>query len=169
LTWQEALPLVGLGAAIVVVTSVFDGSFKLPGHTGLAWLALLMIGRTTSRYRWAAGVSSIGAAVVSTLPFWGFGDPLKWLIYLLVGLALDVMFNLAPRWQYNVLFLTVIAGLAHAIKPLMRVGISAATGMQYSSLLSGVLYPLAMHVFFGLLGGLLGAGMVWAFRRMTKH
>ena len=86
-----------------------------------------------------------------------------------MGLALDVLFNLAPRWQYNLLFLTAIAGLAHALKPLARVVISVVTGLQYTSLLSGVLYPLMMHVFFGLVGGLIGAGLVWGFRRMIKR
>ena len=169
LTRQEALLLLGLGAVIVAMVKVFDFSLGLPGHTGVQWLALLLIGRTTSNYRWTASVSGVGSAVVSLLPFWGFGDPLKWLSFLLVAVALDVMFNLFTRWQHAVLFLTIIGGLAHAIKPLSRALISSVTGLQYTSLLTGVLYPTATHLLFGFIGAFLGAGMVWGYRRMSKR
>lgn len=169
LTRQEALLLLGLGAVIVTMVKVFDFSLGLPGHTGVQWLALLLIGRSTSNYRWAASVSGVGSAVVSLMPFWGFGDPLKWLSFLLVAIALDVMFNLFTRWQHAVLFLTVIGGLAHAVKPLSRALISPITGLHYTSLLTGVVYPTATHLLFGLIGAFIGAGMVWGYRRVSKR
>jgi hypothetical protein len=169
LTRQEALLLLGLGAVIVAMVKVFDFSLGLPGHTGVQWLALLLVGRTTSHYRWAASVSGVGSAVVSLLPFWGFGDPLKWLSFLLVAVALDVMFNLFARWQHAIVFLAVIGGLAHAVKPLSRVIISSFTGLQYTSLLTGFLYPTATHLLFGFIGALVGAGMVFGYRRVSKH
>ncbi|HSD83263.1 MAG TPA: hypothetical protein VLG46_05370 [Anaerolineae bacterium] len=168
LTRQEALLLLGLGAAIVALVKVFDLSLKLPGHTGIVWLALLLIGRTTSNYRWAASVSGVGSAVVSLLPLWGFGDPLKWLSFLLVAVALDVLFNLFSRWQHAVLFLAVSGSLAHAVKPLSRILISSFTGLQYTSLLTGALYPLAMHLLFGFIGALVGVGMVWGYRHLRN-
>ena len=169
LTRQEALLLLGLGVVIVAMVKVFDFSLGLPGHTGVQWLALLLIGRTTSNYRWAASVSGVGSAVVSLLPFWGFGDPLKWLSFLLVAIALDVMFNLFTRWQHGIVFLAVIGGLAHAVKPLSRAIISSFTGLQYTSLLTGSLYPTATHLLFGFIGALVGAGMVLGYRRMSKR
>ncbi len=169
LTRQEALLLLGIGAAIVAMVKVFDLSLKLPGHTGIQWLALLLLARTTSNYRWAASVAGVGSAVVSLLPFWGFGDPLKWLSFLLVAAVLDVLFNLFPRWQHAILFLALIGGLAHAIKPLSRILISGLTGLEYTSLLTGVLYPIATHLLFGFIGALIGAGMVWGYRRLSKR
>ena len=169
LTWQEALLLLGLGVVIVAMVKVFDLSLGLPGHTGIQWLALLLLIRATSHYRWAASISGVGSAVVSLLPFWGFGDPFKWLSFLLVALALDVMFNLFSRWQHAALFLILIGGLAHAIKPLSRVLISSLTGVQYTSLLTGVLYPTAMHLLFGFGGAFIGVGLVWGYRRMNKR
>ena len=114
-------------------------------------------------------MSGVGSAVVSLLPFWGFGDPLKWLSFLLVAIALDVMFNLFMRWQHAIVFLAVIGGLAHAVKPLSRAIISSFTGLQYTSLLTGVLYPTATHLLFGFIGALVGAGMVFGYRRMSKR
>lgn len=169
LTRQEALLLLGLGAVIVAMVKVFDFSLGLPGHTGVQWLALLLIGRSTSNYRWAASVSGVGSAVVSLAPFWGFGDPLKWLSFLLVAIALDLMYNLFTRWQHAVLFLTIIGGLAHAVKPLSRVLLGGVTGLQYPSLLTGVVYPTATHLLFGFIGAFVGAGMVWGYRRLSKR
>ena len=170
LTRQEALLLLGLGAVIVAMVRVFDLSLGLAGHTGVQWLALLLIGRTTSNYRWAASVSGVGSAVVSLLPFWGFGDPLKWLSFLLVAIALDLMFNLSSRaGSMPCCFWRSLAGLAHAVKPLSRALIGSVTGLQYTSLLSGVLYPTATHLLFGFIGAFVGAGMVLGYRRMSKR
>jgi hypothetical protein len=48
-----------------------------------------MAGRAATRYRWAASVSSAAAAITSTLPLWRGDNAFAWLIYLLVGLAVD--------------------------------------------------------------------------------
>jgi hypothetical protein len=165
LPWQETLTLVGLGALAVVLNATLDAPLRLPGHTGLWWMALLVIGRSTSKQRWAASVSSLGAACLSVVPLWGFGDPFVWLIYLLPGPILDLTYGLGRPLQRHAWFLVLLAGLAHASKPLVRVLISTVSGWPYGSLMFGLVYPLGYHIGFGLLGGLLGAGAVWAIRR----
>lgn len=57
----------------------------------------------------------------------------------------------------------------HATKPLVRLVISILSGWPYGSLLYGVAYPLATHVLFGILGGLLGATLVLGTRRKRDH
>ena len=165
LTWQEALLLVGLGAAVVAIHAAFRWDLKLPGYHGVEWMALLIIGRATSRYRWAGTISSIGAGGLALLPVWGFGDPFAWLIYFLPGPAMDVLYMLGLRWQNNIWFLSLVGGLALATKPLARVGISLVTGWPYGSLFYGVAYPLATHILFGLMGAFLGGGLVFVLRR----
>jgi hypothetical protein len=157
--------LLGLGIAAVVLQAVLRWPLKLPGHHGLEWMALLMIGRSTSRYRWAAGLSSVGAATCSVLPLWGSDDPLIWLSYLLPGLLIDVGFRLGQSWQANIWFLACLGGLAHATKPLIRLVVNLISGWPYGSLLGGVAYPLATHILFGFVGGLLGAGVMLLSRR----
>ena len=164
LAWQEVLILLGLGALAVVLHAALDAPLKLPGHQGLVWMALLVVGRATSRRRWAASISSVGAAGLSSLPFWGFSDPFIWLIYLLPGLVMDLTYGLGKPFQQKAWFLAVVAGLAHAAKPLARVGISTVIGWPYGSLLFGLAVPLGYHVAFGLVGGLLGAGAVHVYR-----
>ena len=55
LTWQEALLLTGLGAAAVVLHSVFRFPLQLPGHHGVEWMALIIGGRLAVRYRMRQG------------------------------------------------------------------------------------------------------------------
>jgi hypothetical protein len=154
-----ALFLVALGVSSVVLPSILRSPLKLPGHHGLEWMALLMIGRTSSRYRWAASVSSVGAGLTA-LPLWGSDDPIFWLTYLLPGLVIDVGMPLARRWHEPLWSLAVLAGLAHGTKPLLRLASGAIFGWPYGSLLGGLLYPLMLHSVFGAIGGLLGAGVI---------
>ena len=169
LAWREALWLIGLGVGAVVLHATFRWPLRLPGHHGLLWMALLMVGRSLSRYRWASTVSSLGAAGAAFMPFWGFGDPFIGLIYFLPGPVIDGVFNLGRPWQEKAWFLATLAGLAHATKPLARLIISLLTGWPYGSLLFGLAYPLATHIVFGLLGGLAGAGLVWGLRRRGQR
>ena len=160
LTWPMALLLLLLGVGSVVLPAILRSPLKLPGHQGLVSMALLMSGRTLSRYRWAASVSSVGAGMTALLPLWGSDDPILWLTYLVPGLVIDVGLLFAGRWREQMWFLALLAGLAYGTKPLLRLAAGAIFGWPYGSLLSGVLYPLVLHILFGAIGGLIGVGVV---------
>jgi hypothetical protein len=158
LTWPMALFLVLLGVGAVALPTMLRLPLKLPGHQGLVWMALLMSGRTVSRYRWAASISGVGAGLTALLPLWGSDDPIFWLTYLVPSLVIDAGLPLAQRWRMQPWSLAVLAGLAHGTKPLLRLVFGALAGWPYGSLLGGVLYPLTLHILFGAIGGLIGIG-----------
>jgi len=169
LTAVEAVLMLGLGAAVVVLHQALRAPLNLPGRHGLEWMALLVIGRSFGRSRYAGSLASMGAAATSVLPIWGaMDDPFIWLIYLLPGPIMDFAFARFPRWQGNLAFLAVLGGLAHATKPLVRWIISLVSGFPYGSLLWGVGYPLATHILFGAAGALLGGLAVWGGRKAAK-
>lgn len=159
LTWPMAMFLVLLGVGSVVLPAVLRLPLKLPGHHGLEWMALLMTGRTISRYRWAASISGVGAGLTALLPLWGSDDPIFWLTCMLPGLVIDAGLPLVQRWRAQPWSLAVLAGLAHGTKPLLRLAFGALVGWPYGSLLGGVIYPLTLHIVFGVIGGLLGIGV----------
>jgi len=168
-TWRELSLLVGLGAAAVLIHAATRGGLDLaPGYQGVTWIAFLFMGRTTSRYRWAAVASAAGAAGTAMLPVWGFGDPFRWLTYFLAGAVVDVLYLLAARQTLPWWLIGVLGGLAHMTKPLTRVLINALTGWPYGSLLWGVVYPTTTHFVFGFLGALAGAGLLVAFHRLSQ-
>jgi hypothetical protein len=168
LRWWEALLLFGGGVTAVILHRTTDLSLGLPGHHGIEWMALLLIGRVSSRFRGAGTLTGIGASFASTLPFLQGGNPFTWLFYLLPGLVMDVAFRYFPGYANKLWFLILLGGLAHITKPIGQLAMNLITGWPFGSFRYGVLYPFASHLLFGMIGGLLGALIVSGIRRYSK-
>ncbi len=166
LTWPMALLLLGLGAAAVVLQAQLRLPMRLPGHQGIVLMAMLLLGRASTRYRWATSVAGAGATIAAALPLWAANEPLPWLAYVLPGIVVDAGLQLAPRWRASLGYLALLAGLGYATKPLVQLAISLSGAWAFRSQQGGLLFPLAAHLLFGALGGLLGAGVGgWLARR----
>ena len=157
LKWWEALLLIGSGVMAVVLHRTFDTSLGLPGHHGIEWMALMILGRASSRFRGAGTLTSIGASFASTLPMLHGENPYTWLFYLLPGPVMDLAFRYLPRFANKVWFLVLLGGFAHATKPVGQLTINLVMGFPFGSFRYGVVYPFVSHLFFGMIGGLLGA------------
>lgn len=166
LPWVEALLLIGAGVVAVVLHKSFRMPLHLPGRQGIVWIAVLITARSLAHLRFAGGLVGASAAATAVMPFWGpLDDPFVWLTYLLPGFVVDGAFRYLPRLSRKIWFLAMLGAAAHVTKPLTRAVIAAATGWPYSSFISGFLYPVATHLLFGLIGGLLGALLVTGYRR----
>jgi hypothetical protein len=162
----EVARLLALGAAAVVVHLWLRNRLGLgPGHQGTVWIALMMTGRLTSRMRWAAVTSSIGASAMATAAGAALGDPFRWLPYLVAGATVDFGYLASGRWRDRAWLLVPLAALAHATKPLIRVVISYTSGWPYDSLMTGLAYPVATHFGFGMIGAVAAVGGVRLFKR----
>lgn len=161
----EAALLLGLGAAAVCLHGLSRGLVEMPGHQGLGWVGLLVAGRRSSAFRWAAVTSSVGAAGCAMLPVWSFHDPFRWFTYFLAGATLDMLYTGFSYVRHSRLLLALSGGLAHATKPMARVLIAQFKGWPYGSLKWGVIYPTTTHFLFGLAGGLLATGVGAALNR----
>jgi len=168
LTWFEALLLLGSGLMAVVLHRATDFSPGLPGHHGIEWMALMILGRASSRFRGAGTLTSVGASAASMLPFLQGENPFTWLFYLLPGLVMDLAYRYLPRYASKLWFLVLLGGFAHATKPLGQLAINLISGWPFGSFRYGVVYPFASHIFFGMIGGLLGALVVLGIRRYSK-
>ena len=151
---RQLMLLCALGIAGVVLHVTFHLPLKLPGHHGLEWMAILMFARCVSPLKWSASITAGSAAMVSTLPVWGFSEPLVPLFYLLPGVVLDIGYRFVPGARASVLWLGVIA---YACKPVSRYFIAALTDLHFGSLAGGLAVPLSTHLIFGVVGGLAGA------------
>ncbi len=168
LTWWEALLLLGTGALAVVLHQTFRMALALPGYHGIEWMALLVIGRSMSRFKGAGTLASLGASGMAMLPIFGAErDPFIWLIYLLPGLVMDLAFRYLPGYANKVWFLAILGGLAHITKPVTRLVITILSGWSFGSFRYGVVYPISSHLLFGLIGGLLGALVVLGVHRIS--
>ena len=164
----EMLGLAALGALAVAAHALTRGRFELgPGHQGLTWMALVMVGRMASHLPWAAVTTATGAVAATMLPIGRLGDPLIWVSYLAAGTLVDLGYASVLRSHRTLWLIALVGGVAHATKPLIR-SIIQLGGWHYESLLAGVPYPAASHFLFGAAGAAIGASLVAARRRRTS-
>ena len=157
----EMLLLIGLGVLAVAFHALVRGRLRLgPGHQGLTWIALVMIGRMTSRLPWAGMTTATGAAGATLLPIWRLGgDPFLWVYYMAAGAIVDLGFTGFFRSRQVVWAIALLGGVAHATKPLIR-SIMQLGGWHYESLVAGVPYPALTHFLFGATGAFIGASLI---------
>ena len=152
-----------LGFFALVIRERLRIPMKLPGHHGFEFMLLFMAGKTLSRQRYAMSISSLGASAAAFLPMFHFGNAFMPLTLLLPGIIGDLIINRSEKPSY--FYIAIAGGLAYASIPLSRQAIMMATGIPFGSLLTGLLYPVALHFVFGGLGALAGAGI---FSRFAK-
>lgn len=153
----ETLFLVLLGVIGVTMHAYLRLPLKIPGHNGLVWIALLMVGRLVSHRRWAASISSASAAAISLLPIMGFKGPLDSITFLIPGIVIDLGYWVSPRLFVSILALALLGAAAHVTKPITKLLVSLGSGFPYPSLLTGVVYPVSLHAVFGAAGAILAA------------
>jgi hypothetical protein len=168
LTWLEALLLIGGGVMAVVLHRTTDLSLGLPGHHGIEWMAIMILGRASSKFRGAGTLTSIGASFASALPFLHGDNPFTWIFYLLPGPVMDLAFRYLPRYAGKLWFMVLLGGFAHMTKPIGQLTVNLLTGWPIGSFRFGVVYPFASHILYGMIGGLLGALILYGVRRASS-
>lgn len=152
-----------LGFFAVVLRSRVNIPLKIPGHHGFEFMLLFMAGKTLSRKRYAMSISSIGASASAFLPLFHFGNAFMPFTLLLPGIIGDLIIN--KTGKHNLLYIAIAGGLAYSSIPLTRQVIMMVTGIPFGSLLTGLLYPFALHFLFGALGSAAGAGIFGRFAK----
>ena len=158
------LLLLAVFAALVVVGNVaLRLPVRMPGHSGVVWMALLVV---------ACGVvpklgatSAVGLLSGLLAAFVGVGDKggLDTLLsYSAAGLGVDLISGLAPTGALT----CALAGLAgNLVKLGVKVVLELWIGIPTGFLVLGRTYPALTHAVFGLAGGYLGALVLAALRR----
>jgi len=161
--------LFGLGILAILLHARLRTPLNIPGHHGLEFMAILMAGRVMSNIKWASSISSLGIGFILLFPLFGFKDPFMGFNYMLPGIFIDIFYNLTRQLKGQMLILTLIAGFAYFTIPLSRLFIHAITGYLYSSFLKfGYFVPVINYFFFGLAGGIFGAGVSLAIKYKIK-
>lgn len=158
------LLLLAVFAALVVVGNVaLRLPVKMPGHSGVVWMALLVTARGVVPKLGAA--SSVGLLSGLLAAFVGVGDKggLDTLVsYTAAGAGVDVISGLAPPGALTCAVAGLVGNLAKlGAKMLLELWIGIPTGF----LVLGRTYPALTHTVFGLAGGYLGALVLAALRR----
>ncbi|HVO22324.1 MAG TPA: cobalt ABC transporter permease [Candidatus Margulisiibacteriota bacterium] len=158
------LLLLAVFAALVVVGNVaLRLPVKLPGHSGVVWMALLVIVRGMVPKLGAASCVGVFSGLLAA--FVGVGDKggLDTLLsYTAAGAGVDLISGLLPSGALTCAVAGLVGNLAKlGVKVLLELWIGIPTGF----LVVGRTYPALTHTVFGLAGGYLGALVLAALRR----
>jgi hypothetical protein len=166
---MEVAGLAILGALAVLIRAKLRVPLQLPGHHGLEVMALLLIGRKLSNIPVAASISTGVAALFTFFPFMGFNDPFLPIVYVIMGATIDLLYKLIRLFRENIIFFTLMGGLAYMVIPLSRILIHFSGLRFYNNIArGGYWYPVWTHFLFGAGGAILAYAIVYGLKKIRK-
>jgi ABC-type cobalt transport system, permease component len=160
------LILLALLAALVVVAKIaLRLPLQLPGHSGIVWMAIIIVAAGIVPKRGAASLVGLTSGIIAA--FLGLGDSgaLDTLLsYTAVGVGVDLALMLLGSPEN--LVVAVLAGtFGHLAKFLVKWGLAVIIGAPAGFVALGLLRSVIGYLVFGALGGLLGGLTLAALRR----
>jgi hypothetical protein len=152
------LILLALLAALIVVAKIaLRLPLQLPGHTGIFWMAIVIVAAGIVPRVGAASLVGLTSGILAA--FLGLGDfgALNTLLsYTAVGVVADLGLVLLGRRPENLAVAVLAATLGHMGKFLVKWALGVATGAPLGFVALGLARSLVGYIVFGALGGLLG-------------
>ena len=151
------LCVLGFGVAAAFARRYVSFHLGIPGHTGMAWIAVLVLGYLVTR-RAGAGLGMGATAALLTEPL-GVSEPLlqNLLTFGSAGLLLDLVFHLPRIRQWSLAGALLGGGLAHMAKFAVVAVMAADAGVGKNINAVGLEQAAVNHFIFGLAGGFAAA------------
>jgi hypothetical protein len=161
-----ALILLALFAALVVVAKIaLRMPIQMPGHTGIFWMAIVIVAAGVVPKLGAASIVGLTSGILAGFLGMGdFGALNTFLSYTAVGVGTDLALLLL-RDPENPVNAALSASLGHMGKFLVKWTLSALTGAPAGFIALGLARALVGYIIFGALGGLLGGLTLKALRK----
>jgi len=153
----EILFLLFAGVFGALVQHYIKMPMHLPGKQGLLFMLILTSCASLSGLKGAGSIASSGAALYFLLFQMSGGDLFRPFLLILVGISLDAGMVLWRKFNKPLLLLGLVGALSWAVVPVARIFIASFTGIFYKSFASGIIYPVATHMFFGFLAAFVAA------------
>ena len=158
--------LIALISAMVVLAKVFFKTpIRVPGHSGVIWMGLYVIGRGVVPRTGAGTVIGVVSGILATVMNPGTSGLLVGVKYLTSGVVLDIVAFLSRERLDNPVVGVIAGTLAHLAKLSANLGVALLLGLPAGFIALGLGYSAVTHVIFGALGGLLGALVLARLRR----
>jgi hypothetical protein len=164
--WLLLALIFGAGVLVVVMHDVFRWPMKMPGRHGLELMALLLFVRCASGEQYATTLAALGGVTAAVVLQHASG--IESVILLVQGLAIDSAYGLLVGRSWWLYALPMMAGVAHAIKPVVKMAAQIGLGVPSGSLVLGLGYPMMTHFIFGAAGGLFGV-LAWRGLQRAKQ
>jgi hypothetical protein len=164
-TFQLIL-LVLFSALIVVAKIALRTPLQLPGHSGIFWMAILLVGARVVPKIGAASIIGITSGILAS--FLGLGDfgVLDTLLsYAFLGISADLSLWLLGGNAENLAVAIVVGMFGHFGKFLVKWLFGLITDAPLGFVALGLLRSIIGYIVFGAIGGLLGWLTLKALRR----
>ena len=166
LTLRDLLLLVLVADLAMLAKAFLRTPIHVPGHSGVLWISLFVVGRGLVDKRGAGLV--IGGVAGAVAMFLGMGraGPLEWTKYLAAGALLELLVLLLPGPLTSVWKAAIVGAVAHLGKLAAMVIVALALQLPASFIVLGLGVSTTTHVVFGALGGVVGALLLRELRRI---
>jgi hypothetical protein len=161
------LILLALFSALVVVAKIaLRTPLQLPGHSGIFWMAIVVIGTKVVPKTGAGTIIGITSGLLAS--FLGLGDfgPLDtFLSYAAIGIVADLILLLLGGNSENLVIAILVGIFGHMGKFLVKWLFGLVSGAPLGFVALGLLRSVIGYIVFGAIGGFLGWLTLKALRR----
>ena len=165
-TTQDLVVLALFAALVALSKVVLRMPIHVPGHSGITWMAILLVGRGLVRRPWAGTVLGFVSGIIAVAVVGGREGLLLWLKYLAPGAMMDLAALLSREHLGNPFVGAVAGAAANTAKLVTSLLVSLALGIPTGYLALGLGLSATTHVVFGALGGWLGTLVLRLLRRV---
>jgi ABC-type thiamin/hydroxymethylpyrimidine transport system permease subunit len=150
--------LLALFSALVVVAKIaLRTPFQLSGHSGLFWMAIIVVGARVVPKPGAASIIGITSGLLAAFLGMGdFGALNTFLSYSMVGVGSDLVLLLLGGNPENAVTALLVGILGHLGKFLVKWLFGIVSGAPVGFLALGLFRSLVGYLVFGAAGGFLG-------------
>lgn len=154
---RELVSLALVAALIVLSKGLFRISIHVPGHSGVLWMALLVVARGIVRKPWAGTVVGVLSGILAVFLVPGSEGIFTWIKYAAPGLMLDGLALILPSAFASPISAALIGAFANIAKLAAGYVLALLLGLPATFIALGLGVSSVSHAAFGALGGLLGA------------
>ena len=165
-TTHELVVLALLAALVALSKAFLRLPLHLPGHTGITWMAILLVSRALVRRPGAGTLVGLISGLLAVMIVGGREGLLLWVKYLTPGMIVDLGALLSGERLDNLFVAVIVGATANAAKLLTSLIISLMLGIPTGYIVLGLGLAATTHVVFGGLGGWLGSLVVKTLRRL---
>lgn len=161
------LILLALFSALVVVAKIaLRTPLQLPGHSGIFWMAIVVVGARVVPKAGAASIIGITSGLLASfLGLGDFGALNTFLSYAMVGIASDLILGLLGGNSENLVIAIIVGIFGHLGKFLTKWLFGIISGAPIGFVALGLLRAIIGYIVFGAIGGVLGWITLKALRR----
>ncbi|MCA9927081.1 MAG: hypothetical protein KC419_01335 [Anaerolineales bacterium] len=151
------LILLALFAALIVVAKIaLRLPIQLSGHSGIFWMAIMLVGTGIVAKPGAASLIGLTSGILAAFLGMGdFGALNTFLSYTAVGVSTELAQLLMPDLE-RMGTAVIVGALGHMGKFLVKWLLGVLTGAPIGFIALGMFWAMLGYIIFGGLGGLLG-------------